>query len=99
MMSWISEDITFCPLTCNNISCMRNKDNIRDRTIPHSYSTDIPDDCPNRTKNFKEILHPVSVDEALNVLERNGWVLCTYNDTPFAVVKHKIGSPLDMEGF
>lgn len=98
-MSRFSEDITFCPLTCSNTSCIRNKDNIRDRTIPHSYSTDIPDDCPNRAKNFKEILRPVSVDEALDVLQQNGWVLCTYNGQPFAVVKHKISSPLDMVGF
>ena len=42
------DDISFCPATCGRISCPRNRINIRDRTIPHSYFADIPDDCPEK---------------------------------------------------
>ena len=40
------DDITFCPELCNWESCPRNQQNIRDKTIPHSFSVEIPDDCP-----------------------------------------------------
>jgi hypothetical protein len=44
------DDITFCPEQCGWISCPRNKRNIRDRTIPHSFSVEIPQDCPKQQK-------------------------------------------------
>lgn len=44
------DDITFCPEKCGWKSCPRNQQNIRDRTIPHSYSIDVPDDCPKRER-------------------------------------------------
>ena len=44
------DDISFCPVRCDRLDCMRNQQNIRDRTIPHSYFMEIPDDCPK--ENF-----------------------------------------------
>ena len=49
-MSYFSDDITFCPLNCDNMDCIRNSKNIQDRTIPHSYSIELPDDCPNKIR-------------------------------------------------
>ena len=40
------DDITFCPITCAWLDCPRNKQNIRDKTIPHSFSVGVPKDCP-----------------------------------------------------
>ena len=40
------DDITFCQETCERMDCPRNKQNIRDRTIPHSFSVEVPQDCP-----------------------------------------------------
>ena len=40
------DDITFCPERCGWKDCPRNKQNIRDKTIPHSFSVEIPQDCP-----------------------------------------------------
>ena len=44
------DDITFCPEKCELKSCPRNKENICDRTIPHSFAVEIPDDCPKQIK-------------------------------------------------
>lgn len=40
------DDITFCQEECDWMDCPRNQRNIRDRTIPHSFSVDRPVDCP-----------------------------------------------------
>lgn len=40
------DDITFCPEECKTKSCPRNSKNIRDRTVPHSFFMEKPDDCP-----------------------------------------------------
>lgn len=42
------DDITFCSERCGWKSCPRNQKNIRDRTIPHSFLVEIPQDCPKR---------------------------------------------------
>lgn len=42
------DDITFCPEKCRMTSCPRNSKNIRDKSVPHSYSVGIPDDCPKK---------------------------------------------------
>lgn len=42
------DDITFCPEKCGRESCPRNKKNIRDKTVPHSFSVEIPSDCPKQ---------------------------------------------------
>ena len=42
------DDITFCPEKCGWKSCPRNKKNIRDKTVPHSFSVEIPNDCPKQ---------------------------------------------------
>ena len=46
--SFWCDDITFCPVECERMDCPRNQKNIRDRTIPHSYSVEILDDCPKK---------------------------------------------------
>jgi len=40
------DDITFCPERCGWKSCPRNSENIRDKAIPHSFSVEVPKDCP-----------------------------------------------------
>lgn len=40
------DDITFCQETCERMDCPRNKHHIRDRSVPHSFSVEIPQDCP-----------------------------------------------------
>ena len=42
------DDITFCQKECEDIGCPRNSQNIRDRRFPHSYSVQIPADCPKK---------------------------------------------------
>ena len=44
-MMWWEDDITFCQEECERVDCMRNSKNIRDRTVPHSYSVERPEDC------------------------------------------------------
>jgi len=34
--------------------------------------------------------HEISEAEAIDALQKHGWVQCTYNCEPFAVVKHKV---------
>ena len=41
-----NDDITFCQEDCDWEDCPRNSKNIRDRSIPHSYSIERPTDCP-----------------------------------------------------
>ena len=40
------DDITFCPAKCGWTRCPRNSVNIRDKSVPHSFSVEIPADCP-----------------------------------------------------
>ena len=42
------DDITFCLEECERMDCPRNQHNIRDRRVPHSYSLEIPRDCPKK---------------------------------------------------
>ena len=42
------DDITFCQETCKRMDCPRNKHHIRDRGVPHSFSVEIPSDCPKK---------------------------------------------------
>lgn len=46
------DDITFCPYKCDWMSCPRNLRNIRYRDIPHSYSVDLPQDCPKKESGY-----------------------------------------------
>ena len=39
------DDISFCPHECNVTGCFRNKENIVDKTVPHSYFVETPPDC------------------------------------------------------
>ena len=47
------DDITFCPERCGWKNCPRNKQNIRDKTVPHSFSIEIPADCPKENNHLK----------------------------------------------
>lgn len=43
------DDITFCPYQkCRDTDCPRCQLNIRDHSIPHSYSIETPSDCPHK---------------------------------------------------
>lgn len=42
------DDITFCRARCEMITCPRNQKNIRDRSVPHSFSVGLPTDCPRK---------------------------------------------------
>ena len=43
------DDISFCPdEKCNRRDCMRCQLNIRDKSRPHSFFVEIPEDCPKR---------------------------------------------------
>lgn len=46
----MSDDISFCRLNCRRKRCMRNKMNIIDKTVPHSFFVERPPDCPYRKK-------------------------------------------------
>lgn len=51
----MSQDITFCPnSSCELKRCRRNPKWIADKSIPHSYSVEIPDDCPKFQWLFNE---------------------------------------------
>lgn len=52
----MDQDISFCGIDCNR-KCRRNKKNIRDHSIPHSFFVERPPDCPYRKKqdNFYHI--------------------------------------------
>ena len=47
------DDITFCQAECELKDCPRNKKNIRDRTVPHSFSVEIPSDCLKKHEEGK----------------------------------------------
>lgn len=44
-MNMWCDDITFCQEECERMDCPRNQHNIRDRSVPHSFSVDVPQDC------------------------------------------------------
>ena len=47
LLNMFHDDITFCPDNqCPNLDCMRNPKNIILKHLPHSYSVEIPRDCP-----------------------------------------------------
>lgn len=48
------DDITFCPYECMDMDCPRNKKNIRDHSIPHSFCVGTPPDCPRLNEPPKE---------------------------------------------
>lgn len=50
------DDITFCAEQCGLESCPRNNKNIRDKTIPHSFSVGRPSDCPKCISHPSHIL-------------------------------------------
>ena len=44
------DDISFCPHECNVTGCLRNKENITDKTVPHSYFVGTPPDCMKESR-------------------------------------------------
>ena len=63
------DDITFCALDCDLMSCPRNYKNIRDITIPHSYFIERPDDCP-KSKNTGGSNMFFEKEDVMNALEQ-----------------------------
>lgn len=59
------DDITFCQEECSWTNCPRNSKNIRDKTIPHSFSVEIPMDCPKKAD--KEISSRI-MDDVGNII-------------------------------
>jgi len=59
------DDITFCQEECSWMNCPRNSKNIRDKTIPHSFSVEIPMDCPKKVG--KEISSRI-MDDVGNII-------------------------------
>ena len=50
-----NDDITFClDSECKLNECPRNQINMRDRSIPHSYSLERPEDCLKERKSKNE---------------------------------------------
>ena len=65
------DDITFCPKECDWTDCPRNSKNIRDKTIPHSYSVEIPKDC---LKKLAERLIPIYEQETGRKTKTGHWI-------------------------
>ena len=74
------DDITFCPLECERLDCQRNQKNIRDRTIPHSYSLEIPEDCLKIRESVKPAVSTVQVrcGGCRKIIEMDGWKYCPW---------------------
>lgn len=84
------DDITFCPERCGWMSCPRNKENIRDKTIPHSFSVEIPGDCPKKLNmQDPELKAKWGMDYDHTVDKCYDRPMCPECDAP--VVKHKSG--------
>lgn len=49
------DDITFCPKQCGMKSCPRNSENIRDKSVWHSYFIELPPDCPKQQEKTKSM--------------------------------------------
>lgn len=52
----MTEDISFCPIDCKRTKCRRNKSNIKNHDIPHSYFVNRPPECPYAKKKNKNKL-------------------------------------------
>lgn len=50
------DDITFCHWKCDTRTCPRNRCNIRDNSVPHSFFAEAipPNDCPKRRESTGE---------------------------------------------
>ena len=86
------DDITFCQETCERMDCPRNKHHIRDRSIPHSFSVEIPQDCPKRRICGEVAMRLIDADalaDALFEKRKNypQWVADTIGKMPDAVVR------------
>ena len=86
------DDITFCWNHCERTDCPRNSCNIRDRNVPHSYTKDVPSDCPKQdSSNKRQIVEERIGDTVVELKERG-------NGTYLVVVKEKAGDwPLKWE--
>lgn len=79
------DDITFCQEECERMDCPRNQHNIRDRSIPHSFTIGIPSDCPKHPKEQPCVYETVTVVRCKNCLYRNNtgitnqWLPCMDN--------------------
>lgn len=81
------DDITFCYEKCDRRDCPRNRCNIRDHNIPHSFFVEIPSDClKNETKGEKKAMdnsvyvpyHRESVEKAKELVRGKKTDLAKY---------------------
>ena len=61
------DDIAFCWGPCEMGKCPRNPANIRDRSVPHLFTKEAPEDCPkaerrrNGMNNWKKIINGLEI--------------------------------------
>lgn len=89
------DDITFCPQKCDRRDCPRNQCNIRDHSIPHSFSVEIPEDCLEKPvmKGKKEDMnnsvyvpfHKESVEKAMELVKGKKTELSRYKAITYYV--------------
>lgn len=73
----MSDDITFCINECANKTCFRNPANIKDRAIPHSFSSlKDTEDCPDnkRVSVPCEIEPTFTEEQAIAKLYETDWL-------------------------
>lgn len=73
------DDITFCPERCGWKDCPRNQANIRDRAIPHSFSVEIPQDCPKEQERSVKQMDREKVKKELLELNATAYGLWVHN--------------------
>ena len=73
------DDITFCPAICGWKDWPRNKQNIRDKTIPHSFSVEIPQDCPKNCADVEYLTDKLKEQEAVKP-KTGHWIYKKYDD-------------------
>lgn len=80
------DDITFCMEKCAWTDCPRNSQNIRDKSIPHSFSVEIPLDCPKKQEGAAMIDINKTIED-LNLLNK----LChgTVLDDAITIIKEQ----------
>jgi len=94
------DDITFCQEQCDWLSCPRNQKNIRDKTIPHSFFVEIPEDCPKNGKAVERIPDRESVighlNDCMEASRRdNTWVFVRKNIVEDAIAMLEEKEPVE----
>lgn len=72
-MNMWCDDITFCQEKCERMDCPRNQHNIRDRSVPHSFSVEIPQDCLKKQEGMKSKI-PDREKTINDLTDIGGWI-------------------------